>query len=40
MFPYHLKMIASYGKNKDKKEKSPNTKESDKKKKKNLKCTP
>ena len=33
MFPYHLKILASYEKNKDKKEKSPNIKESDKNKK-------
>ncbi len=33
MFPYHFQMIASYKKNKDKKEKPPNTKESDKNKK-------
>ena len=32
MFPHHLKMIASYEKNKDKKEKPPNTKKPDKNK--------
>ena len=33
MFPYQLKMLASYEKTKDKKEKLPNTKEPDKNKK-------
>ena len=33
MFPYQLKMLASYEKTKDKKEKLPNTKETDKNKK-------